>query len=180
MHSSPTCMVFLRDSNLVGRNDRSRFLEECMLTTDDAWRNLAGDATPIAHELRHACAARWVRFHSLPDSKRYAGCESEYIELLARHNTIINKFTTSGDVLHLLTANFSDTKEARDLPHEEGSRNFTRLYLRACHPIYWWFLSCPSPLGHWIIGILIVANPTRCQARLDDGQKRRQAWGQYP
>ncbi len=84
-----------------------------MLTINDAWLKLTGGASPIAHELRLACADRWIRFHSLPDSKRYAECEAEYTELLSRHNAIICSFATQGDVLHLITANFSDTAEAK-------------------------------------------------------------------
>ena len=33
----------------------------------------------------------WVRFHSLPDSRRYAENEAEYAELLHRHNVVLNE-----------------------------------------------------------------------------------------
>jgi hypothetical protein len=44
---------------------------------------------PIGHELRTSAADRWVRFHSLPGSKRYAETPLEQSEMLARHNTVL-------------------------------------------------------------------------------------------
>lgn len=79
-----------------------------MQTIDYAWRVLTNDSPPIAHDLRKSCASRWVRFHSLPDSKRYAESELEYCEILARHNKIIGTFVAEGDLLHLLTAGYSE------------------------------------------------------------------------
>ena len=35
--------------------------------------------------------ARWVRFHSLPGSKRYAENEAEYACVLSRHNVVIGE-----------------------------------------------------------------------------------------
>lgn len=85
-----------------------------MLSIDDAWRQLTDDAPPIAHQLRTFCADRWIRFHSLPESKRYADSESEYVELLGRHNTLISSLCSEGDDLHLVTASYSDsTKPSR-------------------------------------------------------------------
>lgn len=46
---------------------------------------------PIGHELRSSARATWVRFHSLPGSKRHPEDASEYDELLGRHNTVIGE-----------------------------------------------------------------------------------------
>jgi hypothetical protein len=78
-----------------------------MQTIDHAWRALANDAPPIAHNLRIACGPRWVRFHSLPEPRRYADSEQEYLEILRRHDAIISSFAADGDLLHLLTAGYS-------------------------------------------------------------------------
>ncbi|GHU11141.1 hypothetical protein FACS1894185_3890 [Betaproteobacteria bacterium] len=43
---------------------------------------------PIAHALKHT-APTWVRFHSLPESKRYADDEAEYQILLNRHHQVL-------------------------------------------------------------------------------------------
>lgn len=44
---------------------------------------------PVAHELKNCLHDRWVRFHSLPGSKRYADDEAEYAEILRRHVTVL-------------------------------------------------------------------------------------------
>jgi hypothetical protein len=38
---------------------------------------------------KHRLADRWFRFHSLPESKRYAEDETEVAELFARQNTVL-------------------------------------------------------------------------------------------
>ena len=56
------------------------------LTT--AWRTRWGE-NPVAYELRDRHADRWVRFHSLPQSKRYAETEDEYEIILDRHHQVL-------------------------------------------------------------------------------------------
>ena len=53
------------------------------------WPTAWGDCRPIGHELRSCLHDRWVRFHSLPGSKRYAGSKKEYAEILGRHLTVL-------------------------------------------------------------------------------------------
>lgn len=89
--------------------DRLRSGEDMMQTIDNAWRVLTNDAPPIAHDLRITCGPRWVWFHSLPESKRYAESEQEYREILKRHDAIVSTFASDGDLLHLLTAGYSAT-----------------------------------------------------------------------
>ncbi len=74
---------------------------------DDFWTQRLGATSPIAHCFRDVFRDRWVRFHSLPDSKRYAESESEWETLLERHNTIIAELTNDGSQLDLLTTNGS-------------------------------------------------------------------------
>ena len=47
------------------------------------------DCRPVGHELRACAPGRWVRFHSLPGSKRYPQSEAEYGELLRRHHAVL-------------------------------------------------------------------------------------------
>ncbi len=49
------------------------------------WAGAWGDCRPVSYELRSCLHDRWVRFHSLPGSRRYAGNEAEYAELTRRH-----------------------------------------------------------------------------------------------
>ena len=52
-----------------------------------AWPNVR----PVAYELREGVPKRWLRFHSLPDSRRYPESEHDFRELLLRHNTVIEE-----------------------------------------------------------------------------------------
>jgi hypothetical protein len=53
------------------------------------WARAWGDCRPVSYELRSCLHDRWVRFHSLPGSKRYAGSEQEYAELMRRHLAVL-------------------------------------------------------------------------------------------
>jgi len=63
---------------------------------------------------------QWVRFHSLPESKRYAESELEHDEILRRHNTVIDQlvseFNHAGDSLVVVTCAGSFSS----LPVERG------------------------------------------------------------
>jgi hypothetical protein len=49
----------------------------------------------VGHELRAGAPAQWVRFHSLPESKRYPENESEYAVLLGRHHRVLDELDAS-------------------------------------------------------------------------------------
>lgn len=73
----------------------------------ELWQVEWPERRPISYELRGH--DRWVRFHSLPESKRYADNESEYLELLRRHRAVLTDLATStltSDVL-VVTASWS-------------------------------------------------------------------------
>lgn len=55
------------------------------------WNSEFKDFAPEAHNLKHEYKERWVRFHSLPESKRYPENEDEYLEVLRRHNIILQE-----------------------------------------------------------------------------------------
>jgi hypothetical protein len=48
----------------------------------ELWRQHWPDCPPVGHKLREPYRDLWVRFHSLPESKRYAEDESEYAVVL--------------------------------------------------------------------------------------------------
>ncbi len=95
---------------------------------DEYWTQRFGATPPIAHSFRDSQRDCWVRFHSLPDSKRYAESESEWTTLLGRHNAVVGSLTSDGSKLELLTTNWSasDTPES---PHE----HFCELQIPAEH-----------------------------------------------
>ncbi|MFI5732048.1 hypothetical protein ACIA49_18130 [Kribbella sp. NPDC051587] len=52
-----------------------------------AWENAWPGAAPDGYM---SAEDRWVRFHSLPESKRYADSEAEYGEILRRHYAVLD------------------------------------------------------------------------------------------
>lgn len=49
------------------------------------------ESNPIGHELKGVYPNRWLRIHSLPESKRYAESEDEYQIILDRQNKLISE-----------------------------------------------------------------------------------------
>ena len=52
---------------------------------------------------------RWVRFHSLSGSKRYAENDDEYVTVLDRHNRILGELAQHGERVTLITTGYSET-----------------------------------------------------------------------
>jgi hypothetical protein len=53
-----------------------------------AWSDSFGPTPPIGYMCRKALPQRWLRIHSLPESKRYPESSSEQSEILRRHNEV--------------------------------------------------------------------------------------------
>lgn len=76
----------IEDHLLEGPPTATREARALAARWDARWPGIA----PIAHGLP-PCSDRWVRFHSLPGSKRYADDEGEYEELLRRHRVLLDE-----------------------------------------------------------------------------------------
>jgi len=123
---------------------------------DVASASLAWDAAwpgcrPVGHELKSSMGDRWVRFHSLPESKRYPQTNDEYSEMLRRHNMVLAELRQSSPdsaPLLLVTCSWSGSSDptprdwgiAHLIPHgtywrsydlatEEGFSSWIHLYL---------------------------------------------------
>lgn len=68
------------------------------------WWSRWPDSPPIGHELRCPTDC-WVRFHSLPESKRYADTAAEYEILLNRYNTVLTELF-AGQPVYVVTMSF--------------------------------------------------------------------------
>ena len=55
------------------------------------WDSNYPESNPIGHELKDVYPNRWLRIHSLPESKRYAESEDEYQIILDRQNKLISE-----------------------------------------------------------------------------------------
>ncbi|WP_425457790.1 DUF3885 domain-containing protein [Catellatospora sichuanensis] len=60
--------------------------------------------------MRSRSPDRWVRFHSLPGSKRYPENEGEYGTVLNRHHTVLDQLG-AGPVALAITTEWTDTAE---------------------------------------------------------------------
>lgn len=71
---------------------------------------------PIAGALKMAYPDRWVRFHSLPESKRYADSTDEYAIVLNRYNTVLDGLFGGKDI-YVITADGSETSSVSGRSH---------------------------------------------------------------
>lgn len=109
---------------------------------DTAWRARWPGVFPIGHELRDLAATTWVRFHSLPESKRYAENKAEYDELISRHVTLLNELSaaTGTDDLLVVTSTWSQTSK----PSDETPRR------RTAFPVTNHWKTIPADAHGWI------------------------------
>jgi hypothetical protein len=127
----------------------------------DNWHVMFPGCEPIGHRLRTAFSTRWVRFHSLPGSKRYPEDEGEYGTLLDRHNRVLGELVGSEPSIILLTTSYSenwnavprqpelqaldpDAKPWRSVPMHELEAHFA-------DPTYWHVF---ASVWRWRVGIL--------------------------
>ncbi len=59
------------------------------------------------HNLKHQFKDRRVRFHSLPDSKRFAESESDYKTIMHRHHAVLNELGCTHNDLYLVIPEYS-------------------------------------------------------------------------
>lgn len=84
----------LRRSGEFSKGEVSARAAQLTSSWDAQW---PGDA-PIGYRLREAHFDRWVRFHSLPNSKRNADSSLEKHELLHRYRTVLHGLITHARV----------------------------------------------------------------------------------
>ncbi|PRC90860.1 DUF3885 domain-containing protein [Solimicrobium silvestre] len=83
------------------------------------WSKSFPNAAPAGFLCRDAYADRWLRVHSLPESKRYAELESERLEILRRHNTVACDLLGEGSDCILFLGRFGPEKlwqDERNIP----------------------------------------------------------------
>lgn len=80
---------------------RGRDIPINMADLTSCWELRWPACPPIGYELRTAYPERWVRFHSLPGSKRHAEDDNEYATVLNRYNTVLDELFLGQEVLVL-------------------------------------------------------------------------------
>lgn len=88
------------------------------------WSRHYPNMEPVGYELRNAGAPTWVRFHSLPRSKRYPDTEAEWSLLLARQNAIGAGVLGENQECWLVQSHRELTPDVTDVALNDGNDPF--------------------------------------------------------
>lgn len=101
------------------------------------WQSQFSEVAPRGHLLRQSLSRHWVRFHSLPEAKRYAKSDAEYVELLTRHVSVASSIFNAGEQLYVYRAWIDEPKLRGKKRHQLAGRQFrdavARLPVDAAH-----------------------------------------------
>jgi hypothetical protein len=67
------------------------------------WNRWFPDTPPVGFLLRQACPERWLRIHSLPESKRYPDSGFDSAEIQRRHAAVAEALLGSDDCLFFVS-----------------------------------------------------------------------------
>lgn len=76
----------------------------------ELWQRHWPDCPPVGYKLRDPYRDVWVRFHSLPESKRYPEDEGEYDIVLGRYNTVLDELFAGEDVYVITPVRTAEAK----------------------------------------------------------------------
>ena len=93
---------------------------------ETAWRHAHPNCNPVGYRMRSADAPNWIRFHSLPLSKRYAETADERCILLERQNTLANEVLGAGASCWLVQVCWRTPEGMTDLADEHDPFRATR------------------------------------------------------
>lgn len=108
-----------------GRFDVNR--QMTVQTIAEAWHSSFGPALPAGYLCRTTLPDRWMRIHSLPESKRYPDTEAERDEVLRRQNAAACYALCEGAECILFITQYGESRHWPDY-YVEGSR-YTREFL---------------------------------------------------
>lgn len=84
--------------------------EDMLETLTTYWSQEYPEMWPLAYYFKELYRERWVRFHSLPKSKRYPENEEEYDIILERHNSVIDYLNVlQPNTLLLISSEWNDS-----------------------------------------------------------------------
>lgn len=75
------------------------------------WHENFASCAPVGYLCRQMLPKRWMRVHSLPESKRYPSSAAEYAELLHRHNEVATHVLGEGESCLVFVARFAETPQ---------------------------------------------------------------------
>jgi hypothetical protein len=120
---------------------------------DKFWNENLNDFEPLAHELKLAFKDRWIRFHSLPDSKRYPESELEYEEIFSRYTAVLLDLGGSSSRIFVVLPEYSESNVALH-PAEELRSLFS-------HSEYWRTIDQLEECGvYWHLHVAEIQIPS--------------------
>ncbi len=100
------------------------------------WELNYPESNPIGYKLRSYYPKRWLRIHSLPESKRYAESEEEYQIILNRQNELISNLIGENSDIIIATGQYEwETTNKLSTEIVEYS-NFDKVRTIDLHKIY--------------------------------------------
>jgi hypothetical protein len=87
------------------------------------WMSEFNSIAPVGHQLRERLHERWTRFHSLPESKRFAENEAEYGELLRRHVSVASELFEAGETIYVYRSHFGERRLKGRRRHQIAGRH---------------------------------------------------------
>jgi hypothetical protein len=85
----------------------------------ELWHQRRPNCPPVGYKLRDAYRDVWGRFHSLPESKRYAEDESEYTVVLERYNTVLAELFAGTNVYVITPLWTTEAELLRDIADDK-------------------------------------------------------------
>ncbi len=73
------------------------------------WAKNYSSSLPISYWFKHSLSTKWLRFHSLPGSKRYGETEQEWAILLQRQNDLLGEFLQPNDTVYIVINYIKET-----------------------------------------------------------------------
>ena len=85
-----------------------------MFTPEEArgfWNNKFPETPPVSNRFRDIYADRWIRIHSLPESKRYADTDQELKEVLRRYDCVLTDLVGGGNEVLIIFCSYDADKD---------------------------------------------------------------------
>ena len=99
------------------------------------WQENLGQVAPVGHCLRRPLGDRWIRFHSLPGSKRYGETAAENAELVRRHIAVADELFAAGEEIFIFCSRLGQSETLADAgQHLPGEQLSTPLVCLPANP----------------------------------------------
>ncbi|MFY8067222.1 MAG: hypothetical protein RSE15_01500 [Flavobacterium sp.] len=90
------------------------------------WNSNFNQTIPLSYLFKEVYHERWLRFHSLPDSKRYPESDIEMNIILQRYNQIFSEIYNENEEIYLVHTNITHNDEKFELLNFHPELNFKK------------------------------------------------------